>query len=246
MRACAAAHGVDHREADGDDERLEHAEDDDAARRDGGDRHLDAVDRGERAPGRRVDQADRGEDDHRAEHRLRQVLHRLGEEEQDRARPSPAATRPGDLAARAHRVVDRGARAARADREALREPGRGVRGAHREQLLRAADVLVVLPGERARGEDLVGEARRGRCPSAAGTRRTMSASAGVGTVEARQARRESRPTTATPCAARSSAHESDDRRDDDDQRRRQPAARSAAARTAPPSDDRRDARPSRR
>ena len=44
VRAGAAADDVDHRQPDGDDERLQHAGDDDARGGDGGDRDLDAVD----------------------------------------------------------------------------------------------------------------------------------------------------------------------------------------------------------
>ena len=111
---------------------------------------------------------------------------RKSEDQRDRG----GGDQPGDLAARAHRVVDRGARAAGADREALREAGRRVGGAHRQQLLRGAHLLVVLPGERARGEDLVGErdeedAERGRHEA-----RRRPPSAGRRQVDARQARRD--------------------------------------------------------
>ena len=64
--ASAAAHRVDDREPDRDDECLEHAEDDDAARRDPRDRDLDPVDRRKRSPGGRVDDVDPRRDDHRA------------------------------------------------------------------------------------------------------------------------------------------------------------------------------------
>jgi hypothetical protein len=79
----APPHGVDHREPDGDHERLEDAKDDDASSRHPRDCDLDMVDRSERAPGVDVDEADRGRDDDRAEHGLRQVLHGLGQDEQD-------------------------------------------------------------------------------------------------------------------------------------------------------------------
>ena len=114
------------------------------------------VDRRERPPRLRLDEPDRGEDDHRAEHGLREVLHRLGEEQQDHG-DGRGGDEARDLAARAHVVVDGRARAAGADREALGETGRGVGGAHGQQLLGRAHGLVVLAGERARGEDLVGE-----------------------------------------------------------------------------------------
>ena len=75
---------------------------------------------------------------------------------------------PGHLAAGAHRVVDRRARPARAHRQALRERGRGVRGAHGDELLPDADVLVAAARERARGEDLVGEAHEEQADRAGG------------------------------------------------------------------------------
>ena len=147
-----------------------------------------------------------------------------------------AGDEAGDLAARAHAVVDRRARAARADREALGDAGRGVRGAHREQLLGGAHVLVVLAGERACGQDLVGERdeedaerrgqeRRRRRPKRGSARRSSAARPG------------SAPTTATPCDCRSSAHEIAIAADDDEERRGQPgheaAQRRAAARARP-------------
>ena len=70
----------------------------------------------ERSPGGGVDDVDPGSDDHRAEHRLRQVLHRLGQEEEDHD-DRPGREEAGDLRPRAHRVVHRGARTARTDRE---------------------------------------------------------------------------------------------------------------------------------
>jgi hypothetical protein len=65
---------------------------------------------------------------------LGQVLDRGGEEKDDHS-DSRGRDKAGDLAAGAHVVVHGGARAAGADREALREAGRGVRGPHRQQLL---------------------------------------------------------------------------------------------------------------
>ena len=45
--ARAATHAIDDRQADRDDKSRQNAEHDDAARRDGGDRDLDRIDRGE-------------------------------------------------------------------------------------------------------------------------------------------------------------------------------------------------------
>ena len=152
----APADGVDDREPDRDDERLENAEEDDAAHRHARDRDLDAVDPRQRPPGAGVDDVDPGGDDHRAEHRLRQVLHGLGQEEEnhdDRSRGEEA----GDLRPRAHRVVHRGACTARTHGERLREAGGGVRRTHRQELLGRTHGLATLPGERARRQDLVGE-----------------------------------------------------------------------------------------
>ena len=64
---------------------------------------------------------------------------------------------PRHLRAGAHAVVDGRARVAPTDRESLADPGGHARHAHREQLLRRVDVLAPLPGERAGGEDLVGQ-----------------------------------------------------------------------------------------
>jgi hypothetical protein len=63
-----------------------------------------------------------------------------------------------ELCPHAHRVVHGRARAACADRKALRQPGSHVGRSHREHLLLRPHVLAMLAGERARSEDLVGEA----------------------------------------------------------------------------------------
>ena len=68
-----------------------------------------------------------------------------------------AAAKPADLARRTHVVVDRGARPARPDRDALRDAGRDLGHAEREQLLVGVDDLVVAGGEGAGREDGVGE-----------------------------------------------------------------------------------------
>ena len=154
--AGAAADDVDHRQAHGEDDRFQDAGEDHADGGDGGDRELDPVGVGQLAPDGRLDQADRGGDDDRAEHRLGQVGDRCGQEQQDQ-QDRPGGEQAGDLAARAHAVVDGGARAAGSDREALGDAGRRVRGAHRQQLLVGADVLTVAAGERARRQHLVGE-----------------------------------------------------------------------------------------
>jgi hypothetical protein len=165
--AGAAADDVDHREPHSEDDRVQDAGEDHADGGDSGDRELDPVGVGQFAPDGRLDQADRGGDDHRAEHRLGQVGDRGGEEQQHQ-HDRGGGDQPGDLAPSAHAVVDGGARAAGSDREALADAGRRVRGAHRQQLLIGADVLTVAAGERARRQHLVGErdqeqpGRRGR------------------------------------------------------------------------------------
>ena len=104
----APAHGVDHRQPDRDDDRLQDTEDDDAGGRHAGDRDLDPVDLGECAPGGAVDEADARGDDDRAQHRGRQVLHRPGQEEQD-ADDRPGREHARDLCPYPERVVDCGA-----------------------------------------------------------------------------------------------------------------------------------------
>jgi integrase len=79
----AAADDVDDREPDGEHECLEHPDSDDARGSHGGNRYLHAVGRPERTPRSRVDEPDRSGDDHRAQHGLRQVRDRVGQEEQD-------------------------------------------------------------------------------------------------------------------------------------------------------------------
>ena len=77
-----------------------------------------------------------------------------------------AAIRPATWL-RADAVVHGRARAARANREALCEAGRGVCGTHREQLLRGTHVLVVLAGEGTGGQDLSSANDTRKMPTAA-------------------------------------------------------------------------------
>ena len=156
VRARAAADHVGDRERDGEQDRVEHPDRDDTGHGHQRDRPLHAVGRPQRPPRRRVDEPDAGVDDDGAEHRLREVGDRRREEEQHE-RDRGGGDHARDLRTRAHRVVDRGARPAGADREALRHPRRRVGGAHREQLRADVDALVVTAGERAGGQDLVGE-----------------------------------------------------------------------------------------
>ena len=155
--AGAAADGVDDRQPDGDDERLEHAEDDRRSRS-SRPRSRPRPDRPRRARARRC-----GSMSPIAAETITAPSTAFGRYCTGSVRKSRITSTVGggdqarDLAARAHAVVDRRARAARADREALGEAGRGVRGAHRQQFLGRAHVLVVLAGERARGQDLVRE-----------------------------------------------------------------------------------------
>ena len=79
-----------------------------------------------------------------------------GEEQQDDG-DRPGGGEPADLARGAHVVVDRGARPARPDRDALGDAGRDLGDAEREQLLVGVDDLVVAGGEGAGREDRVGE-----------------------------------------------------------------------------------------
>ena len=228
--ARAPAHGVDDREPDRDDERLEHAEDDDAAHRHARDRDLDAVDprpAPARRPGRRC-RSRRRRSPRRAPPAAGTAPARSG---RAGSRRSSRGEEAGDLRARAHRVVHRGARAARADREALREAGRGVRRAHRQQLLRRAHVsrgacrrTRARSGSRRR-------TRRGRArapPARARRRRRAAASARVG----RGSPLATGPTIATPWLARSSAHETPIAADDDDQRAGERSAGSGGDRAA--------------
>jgi hypothetical protein len=87
----------------------------------------------------------------------RQVRDQPGQEQQHE-RHGHGRHDPGDLAARSHCVVDGGARAAGADRQALGDAGDRARGAHRHKLGADRDVLIVAAGERACRQHLVGEA----------------------------------------------------------------------------------------
>ena len=193
---------------------------------------LDAVGRPQRAPRRRVDEPE-------AATTITAPSTAFGRSAIGPVRNSStsvtatAATHARDLAARAHRVVDRGARAAGADRQALGDARGRVGGAHRQQLRADADVLVVAPRERARGQDLVGErheeqARRRRARSATHVRQRRrrerrAREAGRQRADDRDAvrRRGRAPSEATIA------------RDDDDQRRGQAARRTVAGRAAP-------------
>ena len=116
----------------------------------------------------------------------------------------------------AHRLVHRGAGAAGADRERLRETSGGVCRSHHEQLLRGAHVLAAPAGERPRGQDLVGERdeedgeRRRHELEHVGERRRGQARAG-------QARRE-RADRRDPVAGEVECPRGGDRADDDEQR----------------------------
>ena len=70
----------------------------------------------------------------------RQVVHEAGAEDQQQ-REDGGAGEPGELAAGADVLGDRGARAARGDGEALEEPGRDVRDAEDRELLVLVDLL---------------------------------------------------------------------------------------------------------
>jgi hypothetical protein len=86
--------------------------------------------------------------------------------------------------------------------------------AHRHELLADADVLVVAAGERASGEDLVGEQTRNR-PTVAGARDTRSDSDGEGSDTWGEARRD----RAHHGDVEREHRLGDDRADDDQQRR---------------------------
>ncbi len=105
--AGRTADGVDHRESDGEEQRREQARQHDQGRRDCRDCDLDAVGRCERAPGVEVDEPEGCDDDHSAEHRLRQVCDRLGQEQQHE-RDGTGGDQSRDLTARPHLVVDGG------------------------------------------------------------------------------------------------------------------------------------------
>ena len=209
----------------------------DAGGRHAGDRDLDAVDRRERSPGGPVDDADPGDDDDRGEDRLREVLDRAREEEQDRDHGA-RGEQAGELGAHAHRVVHGGPRAARPDRERLRQPGRRVCHAHRQELLRRADVLPPLPRERPRGEDLVRE-RHEEETGGCGEELDDVAERRSGEGRAREAAFD-RPDERDPVVAEVERPRDADRRGDDDQRagrmgrnrRRQISAASATALSA--------------
>jgi hypothetical protein len=85
--------------------------------------------------------------------RLRSQARRQHEHQHDRRR----ADDPRELRLGAGLLGDGGSRAARADREALEQPCRDVRGSDADHLAVAVDVLPRAVGERRRGRDRVGE-----------------------------------------------------------------------------------------
>jgi hypothetical protein len=106
MGAGAAPDDVDDREASGEDDCLEHADDHHSSQGDGGDCELDVIGLGELSPGRPIDQPDRRPDDRRPEDGLRQLLDRRGQE-QEHEGDGAGRDQPGKLPVGADRVVHR-------------------------------------------------------------------------------------------------------------------------------------------
>ena len=218
MRLCAAANDVDDRQRNGDRQRLEHAERNHADGRRRGDPDLEPADADQVAPRLRVDEAGGRRDDDRAENRLREVLHRPGEEH-EHERDCTGRDETGDLRARSHLVVHRRARAARAERETARHACGRADAGEREQFLVRTNVLVVPAREAPCGENAVGKADeedpdRGRHEvEDVGGRRPRER-------QGRQSRRDRAGDRDAVCVQvdRPGEH---DRGDDDDQRRRQ-------------------------
>ena len=96
------------------------------------------------------------------------------------------ADEPGDLAAGADVLGDRGARAAGREREPLEEPGRDVRHAEHRELLVLVDLLAEPPGVAARQDARVGE-RDERDPDRRGDERLEVLERDVGHAERGQA-----------------------------------------------------------
>ena len=178
----------------------------------------------------RIVPRDVGERERRGDHDGREG--RLGQVPQQaraRARASAtiaaAPTTPGELRLRARLLGDRGARAARADREALEEAGGDVRGADPDHLLVAVDLLAACARRTPTPSRSCRPARRARCPTApanssgrSDSRRSGSVSGGkpCGSV----------PTSDTPWSPRSKRPTARDRERPPRRARRGPSAAS--------------------
>ena len=120
------AEDVADRQGDGHGDPGEHAERHDAEQRRDRQRELGPSDPVEPHRPRHVGQRDRRGDDDRGKRRLGQVAQQPGGQQQDQ-RDRRRADQPGDLRLRTGLLRHSGARAARADREALEQSGREVR-----------------------------------------------------------------------------------------------------------------------